>query len=321
MTERTQRRSHLPWMGAAVVAAALVTGATAWNRRQAARAERRSPPRGRFIDVDGLRIHYLEKGEGPPVVLLHGIGADAEDFVASGLFDLLARSHRVIAFDRPGFGYSERPAGHRWTASAQAALLREAFDALDIDDAVVVGHSFGASVATALAIDAPEAVRGLILLGGYYYPTPRLDTLLGIQGLPFVGKIIGNSITPLVTRVMARLSARRMFAPHAVSPKFEALVPRGMRARPSQVAAASSDSALMVPGVFKMRRHYWEILQPTTIFTGDADRVVDPGRQSMRLHREIAHSDLRILPRVGHMIHYAAARKIAVVAGQYSTPA
>lgn len=320
MTERTQRRSHLPWIGAAVVAAALVTGATAWNRRQAERAERRSPPRGRFIDVNGLRVHYLEKGEGPPVVLLHGNGMDAEDFVASGLFDLLARSHRVIAFDRPGFGYTERSPGHRWTPSAQAALLREAFDVLDIDDAVVIGHSFGASVATALAIDAPEAVRGLILLGGYFYPTPRLDTLLGLQGVPVIGKLIGNSITPLATRLLARFSARRMFAPHAVSPKFEALVPRAMRARPSQVAASSSDSGLMVPGVFKMRRHYWEILQPTTIFTGDADRIVDPGRQSMRLHREIAHSDLRILPRVGHMLHYAAARKIAVVAGQYSTP-
>ena len=274
------------------------------------------------LDVGaGVTLHGRSGGSGPPVVLLHGNGMDAEDFVASGLFDLLARSHRVIAFDRPGFGYSERSPGHRWTATAQAELLREAFDLLEIDDAVVIGHSYGASVATALAIDSPEAVRGLILLGGYYYPTPRLDTLLGLQGLPFIGKIIGDSITPLATRLLARLSARRMFAPHAVSSKFEALVPRGMRARPSQVAAASSDSALMVPGVFKLRRHYWEILQPTTIFTGDADRVVDPGRQSMRLHREIAHSDLRILPRVGHMIHYAAARKIAVVAGQYSTPA
>lgn len=320
MTERSQRPSRLPWIGAALMTVAALAGASAWNRRQAARAERRSPPTGRFLDIDGVRLHYLEKGEGSVVVLLHGNGMQAGDFVASGLFDLLARRHRVIAFDRPGFGYSTRPTGRVWTPSAQAAVLRAAFDELDIDEAVVVGHSLGASVATALAIDSPEAVRGLVLLSGYFYPTPRLETLFGLQALPGIGSVLNRSVMPLAARLLSRLTTRRMFSPHAVPPKFEALVPRGMRARPSQITAAASDGSLMVPTAFRMRRHYWEILQPTTIFTGDADRVVDPGRQSLRLHREIAHSDLRILPRVGHMIHYAAARKIAAVVAQYATP-
>lgn len=318
MTERTQRPSRLPLIGAALFTVAAFAGATAWNRRQARRAERRSPPTGRFVDVDGVRLQYLEKGQGPAVVLLHGNGTQASDFVASGLFDLLARSHRVIAIDRPGFGYSERPRGTTWTPMAQAVLIDQALDQLGVDDAVVVGHSLGASVAAALAIAAPETVRGLVLLGGYFYPNARVETLFGLQSLPGIGKLISDSVAPLATRLLSRPAARRMFAPHAVAPKFEALVPRGMRARPSQVAASASDSGLMVPAAFKMRRRYWEIQQPTTIFTGDADRIVDPGRQSLRLHREIAHSDLRVLPRVGHMIHYAAARKIAAVVGQYS---
>jgi pimeloyl-ACP methyl ester carboxylesterase len=127
-------------------------------------------------------------------------------------------------------------------------------------------------------------------------------------------------VAPLAARAFSRLTVGASFSPHAIPPKFEALVPRSLRARPSQMTAAASDGSLMVPAAFKLRRHYREILQPVTIFTGDADRVVDPAKQSLRLHREIPHSDLRILPRVGHMVHYAAARKIANVVAQYAPP-
>ena len=161
---------------------------------------------------------------------------------------------------------------------------------------------------------------GLVLLSGYFYPSPRVESLFGLQSLPLLGTVLSHTVVPLATRLLSRSMVKRMFSPHAVAPKFEALVPRGMRARPSQVSAAAADSGLMVPAAFRMRRRYWEILQPTTIFTGDTDRVVDPASQSLRLHREIPHSDLRILPRVGHMIHYAAARKIAAVVSHYADP-
>ena len=108
-------------IGAAVLAAAALA-----NHAVARRTERRHPPRGRFLEVDGVRLHLTERGSGPAVVLLHGNGATAQDFEASGLVDRLAAHHRVIAFDRPGFGHSERPRTTVWTAGAQAALLRTA---------------------------------------------------------------------------------------------------------------------------------------------------------------------------------------------------
>ena len=77
--------------------------------------ERRNPPQGQFIDVDGVRLHYLEQGEGPPVVLLHGNVVTAEDFAYSGLLDLAANDYCVIAFDRPGMWLSDRPNGRPWT--------------------------------------------------------------------------------------------------------------------------------------------------------------------------------------------------------------
>lgn len=84
-------------------------------RNQTRRAERDNPPSGEFIDIDGVRLHYIEQGEGPVLVLLHGNVVMADDFRMSGLLERLAQSHRVIAFDRPGFGYSERPRDTTWT--------------------------------------------------------------------------------------------------------------------------------------------------------------------------------------------------------------
>jgi len=107
---------HFPRRWAAISASVIggLAVAALINTTVARRAERRNPPRGAFIEVDGVRLHYLEKGSGSPVVLLHGNQAMADDFAISGAIDLLAEKYRVIAFDRPGFGYSERPRALAW---------------------------------------------------------------------------------------------------------------------------------------------------------------------------------------------------------------
>ena len=111
------------------------------------RAERDHPPAGKFITVDGVKLHYLERGQGPTLVLLHGNGVDATDWEHSGLLDAAAEHYRVIAFDRPGFGYSERPRSTVWTPDRQARLLHHALQELGVDSAIVAGHSWGTMVA------------------------------------------------------------------------------------------------------------------------------------------------------------------------------
>ena len=141
------RQHRLPAAFTALAAAAV------FNIYEARWVERRNPPQGQFIDVDGVRLHYLEQGEGPPVVLLRGNIVTAEDFAYSGLLDLAAKSHCVIAFDRPGM-WLQRPSERQtMDAEAQADLLRRAFDRLAIDQAVVLGHLLGARGAAALALD------------------------------------------------------------------------------------------------------------------------------------------------------------------------
>jgi alpha/beta hydrolase fold len=122
-------RKALP-IAAGVVVAGVASALL--NRWLAKKAERRNPPIGRFITVEGVRLHYAERGTGTPLVLLHGNGSMIEDFQSSGLIDLAAKKYRVIAFDRPGFGHSERPRSRIWTPAAQADLIAAALEEIGV---------------------------------------------------------------------------------------------------------------------------------------------------------------------------------------------
>src|SRR4051794_17915772 len=188
---------------------------------RASRAEREHRPPGHLLDVDGVRVHYIEQGEGSPVVLIHGNTVSHRDFVASGLIDRLALNHRVIAFDRPGFGHSSRPRDRLWTPEAQAALLHAALAELGVEQAVVRRHPMGSMVALALPLNHPEAVSRLVLLSGYYYPGLRIDALLTAPvALPVMGDVMRYTVTAVSARLMLNKLVTAMFAPNPVPSTF-----------------------------------------------------------------------------------------------------
>src|SRR4029079_18700469 len=233
------------------VASAVAIGALAAialvNRHLAKKAERDNPAAGRFLDVDGVRLHYVERGSGEPLVLLHGNGSMIEDFESSGLIDLAAKNYRVIVFDRPGFGHSDRPRNVVWTPDAQAELIRHDLERLNVSNATVLGHSWGASVAVAMALKYPDLVRGLVLASGYYYPTARPDVIaMGAPALPIVGDILSQTISPLLSRVIWPLMLKKIFGPRSVPKKFDAF-PKELALRPSQIRSSAAESALMIP--------------------------------------------------------------------------
>src|SRR6266481_2697762 len=162
-----------------VVAAAATVGALAIsalvNRHLAKNAENDNPPAGHFLEVNGVRLHYVERGSGAPLVLLHGNGSMIQDFESSGLIDLAAKNYRVIVFDRPGFGHSSRPRNVVWT---------------------------------------PEAQAELVLASGYYFPTVRADVLaLSGPAIPGLGDIVSFTISPMLSRLMWPAMLRKMFGP------------------------------------------------------------------------------------------------------------
>src|SRR3954464_1453201 len=156
--------TSLGWLAPALVGTAAALGAAAlYTAKMTRDAEREYPPIGRFLDVDGVRLHYIERGEGEPLVLIHGIGTLIQDFTVNGLVDRLSERFRVIVIERPGYGYSSRPRG-LWTPRAHATLFEHALHQLGVEQAIVLGHSWGTMVAVSLALQSPTLVRSLVLL-------------------------------------------------------------------------------------------------------------------------------------------------------------
>jgi pimeloyl-ACP methyl ester carboxylesterase len=286
--------------------AALALAATAtYVQRRSARAERASPPLGRFISIDGVNLHYLDEGQGPPLVLLHGLGSMVEDFVLSGLVREAAKRYRVIAIDRPGHGHSARPRRLRYGAAAQADLVRKALQALDVHRPIVLGHSWGTLVAMALALDYPEVPRSLVLLSGLYFPSARLDApILAPPAIPLIGDLLSRTLSPLAARAMLPGWIKLTFSPAPVPPAFAAF-PRELAVRPGQLRAVGEDALATLPATLRTVRRYGELKLPVVMVAGEGDRYVSTRAHSARLHRLLPQSRLLLSPHSGHMVHHS----------------
>ena len=299
-------------LGGAALTAAAILGTTALvNARRARQAERNNPPTGHFLDIGGVGLHYLERGEGPPLVLLHGNGVMVQDFEISGIIERLAQRYRVIAVDRPGFGHTNRPRSRSWTPAAQAEVVHKALVHLNIKQAIVVGHSWGTLVALSLALDHPADVRSLVLLSGYYFPTFRGDMLTSLPtAVPIIGDLLSYTVAPLLGRAMRSRVFRKLFAPVAVPPRFQAEFPSELSLRPSQLKASAEDTVSMTPSAAALAKRYDQLKMPIVIMAGTGDRLVDFARQSGRLDEVLADSTLLPFKGAGHMIHHSASEKV-----------
>lgn len=310
MTSPLDPLTSRPWLAGTAAAATLAVAAAAYNRRKARKAERARPPVGEFIDAEGVRLHYLRRGSGPSVVLIHGNGVMLQDWTVSGVFDALAASHDVIAFDRPGFGYSTRPRSAVWTPQAQARASAGALEQLGISNATVVGHSFGTLVAIALALDRPHLVARLVLLSGYYFATFRPDIVLnGGPAVPVTGDLIRHTFGPLASRALMPAAERQLFAPAPIDPRWEARFPIDMVVRPAQMRATAEDFAVAIPAAAALSKRYGELALPVTLAAGPGDKIVGYDHAE-RFHAAVPQSALIRVEAAGHMIHYTATARI-----------
>ena len=294
------------WWTAAAMAGVSLAAAATLNNWLAKRAEQRNPPIGRFLTVDETRLHYIERGTGSPIVLIHGNGAMVGDWVASGVFDSLAAHHRVVAFDRPGFGYTLRSRTRLWTPRAQAALFAQAMHQLGVESAVIVGHSWGVLPALALALDFPATASGLVLMSGVFYPQMRSDIVTSLpSSVPGIGDVMCQTITPLLASVTSPMQTKAIFKPAPVHERF-ADFPMSMSLRPGQMRAQVKETTMLPVVTGNLARRYGELSLPVTILTGADDAIVSPDSQSERLHKEIDGSRLIKLAGIGHMANYSA---------------
>jgi pimeloyl-ACP methyl ester carboxylesterase len=276
-------------------------------------AERKHPPIGSFIECEGVRLHYLERGDpaAPSVVLFHGNGSVIQDLIISGLVDRLARRNRVLCFDRPGFGYSQRPRAHIWTATSQAVLFVKVLHQLGVRDPIVMGHSWGALVALAIGVQTNYPVRGLVLASGYYFPTWRWDFwMMSGPAIPVFGDIMRYTVAPAISWAILPALFRKIFAPRSVPGDFKNGFPSSLTLRPKQLRAAAEESAFLIPEAARLQSSYSSIRCPVHIFHGTGDQLIEP-EQARRLHSVLNRSDLHLVNDAGHMVTYADGGAIA----------
>jgi pimeloyl-ACP methyl ester carboxylesterase len=237
--------------------------------------------------------------------LLHGLGSMIEDFRLSGLIDQAARRYRVLAFDRPGYGHSTRPHGTNWSPAAQARLVRKALHELDARRPIVLGHSWGSLVATAFALEYPDAAKSLVLVSGLYFPSLRVDApLLAPPAIPLLGMLLRHTVSPFLGRALWPMWLKLIFAPDAV-PSYFASFPAWMSVRPQTLRAIAEESLHTLPATLRLARRLHEMTLPVAIVAGAGDRYVSARGHSERLQTMLPSARLFLSHRGGHMVHHS----------------
>ncbi len=283
----------------------------------------RNPPIGEFLDVDGVRLHFIIVGDpdAPPLVMFHGNGTLLQDLIISGLVDAASSKFRVICFDRPGFGHSSRPRSVIWSPERQAELFCAALTRLGIERPLLLGQSWGTLVALAMAARNSERVKGLVLVSGYYFPTWRVDVwFASIAAIPLIGDALRYTISPISSWLGLPLFAKKTFAPKPVPEIVKKEYPRLMLIRPSQLRAVAEDSAFLLPSAATLTMSYCRLKCPTAIIAGRDDEIVD-SEQAVRLQKAMPHAAVTLVPEAGHMVHYFTANGIVKTAEVVSVEA
>ncbi len=290
----------------------LVAGLAAYTAIVSARIAAAFPPRGSFVAIPGGRLHYLDKPaigtERAVVLLLHGASGSGADMMLPLGDGLAARGFRVIAMDRPGLGWSDRPDGVADADPArQAALIRAGLDRLGVKGAIVVGHSLGGLASTALALDDPDLVRGLVLVAAVTHPWPGggVDWYYRLASAPILGELFTRTITLPLGEAMLDAALKGVFAPQPVPPHYAARVGAARILRPETFRANAQDVAGAYAATLRQAPRLGEIAAPTAVVTGDHDGVVLTKLHSFGSARDIPGATLEVLNGVGHSPHWA----------------
>ena len=263
-------------VGVALLLLALVIGGlVVFSARTARQVEKAVPPLGRFIDVDGARIHYLDEGSGPPLLLIHGLAGQMRHFTHS-LLDLLKSDYRVVIVDRPGSGYSTRPPQASAAIDAQARTIAHFAKTLGLERPLVVGHSLGGAIALSLALNHPEQVGGLALIAPATHPQDHVPPVF--RGLEIRSRLLRRLVAWTLAIPMSiayrDLVLGVVFGPQPVPADFATKGGGLLVLRPRSFIAASRDLVAATDNFGDMPARYQSLAVPVGILLGAGDRGV-----------------------------------------------
>lgn len=254
----------------------------------------------RFINLDGVRVHYQEAGDiaAPPLILIHGFASST--LVWSKVFlGLAAAGFRVIALDMLGYGYSGKPRNGEYTIEGQAKVLIQLLDRLRIRKVSIVGSSYGGAVAATCALDYPERVKKLVLVGTVNNNRPLEFKLMRVFGAP----VVGDVVSPLLigSRRLLRMRMKRVYERHQW-----VLDERRVDARHQPLRAAGTQRAIIRTvrswDAERISQDAHLITQPTLLMWGENDREI-PLADGERLHADIQGSRFVVFLNCGHLPH------------------
>lgn len=294
-----------------IAIAAIGAGLCVFTFRTARKIEAALPPSGKFVDLPGARLHYVERGEGPAILLVHGLAGQLRHFTY-GVMDQLAADFRVVAVDRPGSGYSVRPADAAVGLYAQADVLAALIDKLELGRPLVVGHSLGGALALALAQRHPGRVAGLALVAPLTHTpqgvSPAFKGLAMTQ--PWLRKLVAWTLAAPLSIARREEIMGLVFGPDAV-PRDYATRGGGLLAlRPSHVIAASTDLVAIPENLPEMMQRYAAMRLPVSVLFGRGDRIINPVAQGESLAAIIPGTQLTLVDG-GHMLPITAPERTA----------
>ncbi len=244
---------------------AAVTGLGHLSRRKAVEAERTHPPIGDFVTIDGVKVHYTRQGSGPTLILIHGAGGNLRDFTFA-LAGKMAKTNDVIAFDRPGHGYTGVLHHRGESPLEQAQLLHRAAQSLGVTHVALCGYSLGGAVALAWALEEPDFVKGLLLISAVSHPWPGgVGLLFSAAAHSLTSHFVIPPIAAFAPETLVRDTLTSVFRPQDPPKGYLEYIGAGLSLRAHTVRANTRQVARLRPHVTAMSTRYASLKMPVEI--------------------------------------------------------
>ena len=286
-----------------LVVALVLLGLYAFTHFRLQQINQDIPPAGDFITVDNINLHYIREGTGRPVVLLHGRDGALQEYTFS-IFDQLAEKNDVIAFDRPGYGYSEWPEDEELSLEVQARLINKALDRLNIENPLLVGHSYGGTVVLQYLLNYQEEASGAVLLApASYMDEPPAGSLYSFPNIPVLGPLLTNTILlPVGERIAPNIYEQSFYPEQPPEDYVDTMT--ALYLRPLNFTATAGELSVMQESLQAISPHYEEITVPVTVLFGTSDQMVDLETDGRRLAEDLSRGELIEVEGAGHKLHH-----------------
>ena len=285
----------------------IVVGLVAFTAFTARRVEKALPPGGQFLDLDGARIHYLDKGSGPAIVIVHGLGGQMGNF-AYGVVDQLMTDFRVVVIDRPGSGYSTRASDASAHLSAQASLVAQFIHKLGLERPLLVGHSLGGAIALGVALNHPKVISGLALVAPLTHVPPHVPEPFRSMDIDskFLRWLLAWTVATPVGILRGREIVKAIFSPEPVPRDFPVRGGGILGLRPQMFYNVSSDLVATDVDLPGMVGRYSTIRMPVAILYGTSDAVLDHRFHGEAMKSKLPDLQLKLVEGRGHMLPVTA---------------